>query len=397
MPVAHPDWSPVIPTTTITTTATATMKAPTIFTNGYLSQWTLPFRGPKLQSIAQMSSLDHTFHILLLLSIPLLYWRARYRRAMIEKAEEEENVRWDDYELPWRTTDWDTLYGLISMSLEHNQVPTPFDHAYFSSCQERYQDPKRYALQRLVEKGIIPVYIQDGGISTDKLSSWGLKWGFPWLTIPWYVQSKRRAYFDFIVPDCTRSQVVHMCTILNRDNQHKYAYSYRKILTEHGTEKKYVYGDGIGAGRPYTGPKFPLAVGAWSPFEVFLPFLSDKVLVSAEDNDVLHAWEYVVKGYLDAVPLLHHVNTMVVRIEAGHWGHVELDAFVLNAAQEAKVTTLFPIQEVWKDAERELERCGISYEEFFLPTREVDWPEPVRSPIRDVDRLAPVRNVKVAA
>jgi hypothetical protein len=84
-------------------------------------------------------------------------------------------------------------------------------------------------IQRLVEKGIIPVYIHDGGISTNKLNDWGLQRAFPWIKLPWFVQAKRPAYFDFIIPECHRTEVVQMCHVFNRDNKHKYGFSFKKI------------------------------------------------------------------------------------------------------------------------------------------------------------------------
>jgi hypothetical protein len=157
------------------------------------------------------------------------------------------------------------------MSLDHNDVPSPFDRSTFNSCQERFQDRQRYALQRLVETGIIPVYIYDGGISMDKLNDWGLQWTFPWIKLPWFVQAKRRAYFEFIIPVCHRTEFVQMCLVLN-----------------------------------------------------------------------------------------------------GHWGHVELDAFVLYAAQEAKSQTKFRIGKVWKATQDELKRCGVPTNFFSKDPGESD-------------------------
>jgi tRNA uridine 5-carbamoylmethylation protein Kti12 len=87
-----------------------------------------------------MSYLDHTFHMLLLLSIPLIYYIAHRNRAYMKKYEEDYVERIRSYDRPWATKSWDAPYGLLVMSLDHNDMPSLFNRSTFSSWQERFQD-----------------------------------------------------------------------------------------------------------------------------------------------------------------------------------------------------------------------------------------------------------------
>ena len=160
MAVGHPGWSPVIPTTTATITRITTSTATT-------SAW------PQLQPISQMSWLDHLFHILLLLSISLFYTTARWRRKQLLDEENDRKALCVAYEQPWKTPSWLTFYGLVAMTHSNSDQPTPWVKGHISSIQAHWYDPKRFGLQRLLEKGIIPLHIEDGGIRTSKKQGWG--------------------------------------------------------------------------------------------------------------------------------------------------------------------------------------------------------------------------------
>jgi hypothetical protein len=314
-----------------------------------------------------MSWLDHTFFILLLLSIPLFYTLARWRKKQLRDEARERTALCRSYEQPWKAPKWLTLYGLIAMSHSHSDVPTPLDKKFLPTVQKRWNDPKRFALQRLLEKGIIPVNIRDGGIKTERNKGWGWKWSSPWITLPWYVQTKRRAYFDFIVPLCERKEVKAFENLLNH-NQHNYAYTFKKqTIQPLRNGKKHEHGRGNGAGGPYMGDRVPMAVGAWSLFEILLPFWWDKVLVPAQGEELGYLAQYIRNSRKDTIPLLANNPRLAIRIEAGHWGYVELENFVLYAAQEARIRTEFPLHLAWKAAERELKRCGIATNVFFEP------------------------------
>jgi hypothetical protein len=55
-------------------------------------------------------------------------------------------------------------------------------------------------LRRLLELGVIPPFIQDGGINTHRVNFTRFGWTtrFPWVKVPIYQQGKRRAYFEFL-------------------------------------------------------------------------------------------------------------------------------------------------------------------------------------------------------
>ena len=85
----------------------------------------------------------------------------------------------------------------------------------------------------------------------------------------------------------------------------------------------------------------------------------------AGDEKVGYVRKYIRDRHADTVPLLKMTSTIVIRVEAGHWGYVELDNLVLCAAQEARLPTAFPIHATWEAAERELRRCGIPTGVYF--------------------------------
>ena len=150
------------------------------------------------------------------------------------------------------------------------------------------------------------------------------------------------------------------------NNTHKYAFTEKRETVRPGQAKKKGSFSGRDGSAPYTGDRFPLTVGAWSPVEIFLPFIWDSVLVSAKSKERLgFLGSYLVGGYLSTIPLLQNNHTLIMRIEAGHWGYEELENFVLHCAQEARIRTQFPLYRAWEAAERELQRCGILVEPYF--------------------------------
>jgi hypothetical protein len=251
------------------------------------------------------------------------------------------------------------------MTHSNSDQPTPWVKGHVSSIQARWHDPKRFDSQRLLEKGIIPLHIEDGGIRTSKKQGWGLMKTFPWIQIPWWRQTKRRAYFDFVVPACNRSEVMTFRRLL-LNNTHKYASTEERENARPGKSKKKEKFLGRDGSAPYTRDRFPLAVGAWSPVQIFLPFLPDSVLVPAKSEEKLgYMGSYLTGGFLSMIPLLQNNHTLAMRIEAGHWGYEDLENFVLHCAQEARIKTQFPIYAAWEAAERELQRCGIPVEPYF--------------------------------
>jgi len=129
-------------------------------------------------------------------------------------------------------------------------------------------------------------------------------------------------------------------------------------------------------------PSFPLSVGAESSCEVLLPFLPDGTVESAHPNNdqIAGLGDYIKEGEgtegRPRVPLLHWSSWAVVRVEAAHWGYIELDNYVLGAVQDAGMGVTYKrdicgkkavVVEVaaWerdvceKKTKEEIERCGL--------------------------------------
>ncbi|KAF1829162.1 hypothetical protein BDW02DRAFT_510641 [Decorospora gaudefroyi] len=249
------------------------------------------------------------------------------------------------------------LYGLITIAHQNASMHIPFRTKYIRSIQERWNEPKRFALQNLVERGIIPLYIQDGGVSTEEIASWGWSTTFPYIKLPISRQAKKRAYFDFVVPHPQRKEALDFVRLLTRKG-HEFGFSVTRIDPFTSTVR-----GGFGKSNPpYKGKRFPFSVGAESRLEILLPFLPDKLLVQAHEERI-HQLQYYFKG-LDTrhIPLLHHSLTSIIRVEAGNWGYVELDVFVYGCAQDAGMQNEWDTNRAWEAANRELERCGLPTE-----------------------------------
>ena len=239
-------------------------------------------------------------------------------------------------------------------------MPTPFVPEYLGSIQQRLQPARRrWALRQLLEKGIIPLYIQDGGMSTTQTASWGASTTFPFITLPRYRQTKSRAYFDFVIPHYEHEVVRKLIRLLCR-NEAGHGVEYRLFNPDIGWETP---GKEKKPCAPYTRPSFPLSVGAESVVEVLLPFCPDRVVEKTHEGCCPLEWYLKGRG-ADTIPLLHYASFCVVRVEAGHWGHVELDNCVLNCAQEVGMEDRWPLDKAQRRAERELESFGLGVDEL---------------------------------
>ena len=105
--------------------------------------------------------------------------------------------------------------------------------------------------------------------------------------------------------------------------------------------------------RQKSGSGFPLSLGARSICEVLLPFLPDTEILQAQSTLLGRLHSYFRSGpdtadgqddrsqsnlrteRVPLVPLLQYSSCAIVRLEAPHWGYVELDNFVLGAVEES--------------------------------------------------------------
>jgi len=203
----------------------------------------------------------------------------------------------------------------------------------------------------LLEKGIIPLFIQDGGISTEETTrSWSTT--FPFIKLSSFEQAKRRACFEFLVPHPRRKHALRFHDILGK-NIWNYGVQVRMSSQTEGS-------GAIGSWeQPYESESFTLSVGAESVLQSILPLLPDKPLKTTRSKTVDGLGWYLKDGDAGNIPLLHHTLLCIVRIEAVHWGPAELDSFVLGCAEKAGMKYDWPADVAQREAARELERRGL--------------------------------------
>jgi len=106
---------------------------------------------------------------------------------------------------------------------------------------------------------------------------------------------------------------------------------------------------------------FPLSVGAESNCEALLPFLPDAEVESAHGDRIAWLGDYM-KEDTDGVPrapLLHWSSWAVIRVEAAHWGYIELDHYVLGAVQDSGMEVQWKRKVCEKKAVEEIGSCGL--------------------------------------
>ncbi|RAR05419.1 hypothetical protein DDE82_003886 [Stemphylium lycopersici] len=346
-PITHPD---ITLASTRTGTATSTA-ATTAFARAIDSLHRFHSWIPHLATI---------LHTLLYLAMPIFYLLTQRRRHEIATDEATERETQQEWASAWHTKDWTTLYGLLALAQENEPMPTPWAPRYLRSMQQRLQAPRRrWALRELLEKGIIPLYIQDGGVCTRQTASWGVRPTFPFVTLPRYRQTKSRAYFDFAVPHYEEELVRQFVMLLCR-NEAGHGVEYCRF--DPGPKLRRP-GKGKPPCAPYKGPGFPLSVGAEAVVESLLPFCPDRVVERAHEGCCPLEW-YLKGDAAETIPLLHYVSLCIVRVESGHWGHVELDNCVLNCAQDVGMEDLWPLHKAQRRATRELERLGLAIDQL---------------------------------
>ena len=271
------------------------------------------------------------------------------RRHLSEKREIKRAVE-QNWDLPWLTKDWTTLYGLIAMVYEDESMYTPLRRKYIRSIQQRWNSPKRSQLRMLLEKGIVPLFIQDGGMSTEQISYWSWNTTFPFIKLSSFRQAKRRACFEFLLPHPERKHARQFLEILGH-NKWRYGVQVRTCNQVHGREIVRTWEE---PAAPYEIARFPLSVGAEAVMESILPILPDKSLDTAR-SDIVDGLEWYLKDMdTENIPLMHYTDVCIFRVEAGHWGPAELDSFVLGCAEKSGIQYRWPVDVTRRKAIREL-------------------------------------------
>ena len=316
-----------------------------------------------------------TFPLLILsVSILIVDHFTHRRRLKISATQQEERELAEAWQEPWLTKDWSTLYGLIALAHEREIAPqhTPFRTEYISTIQARYKRPQRWALKLLLERGVIPLRINDGGVATTCTQTWSLTSTFPYITIPLYQQTKNRAYFEFLISHPERAEVTRLINILG---QNRMGYGISTQTYSSVTQKSQTSTASNERNRPKSGPGFPLSIGAQSMCEALLPLLPDGHISRARGTHVDRLDSYLKPGpdtegkqddwmqpdvRMARAPLLCHSSWAIVRLEAPHWGYVELDNFVLGAVEESRIEDRWVRAVCEGCAMKELERFGLN-------------------------------------
>jgi hypothetical protein len=315
------------------------------------------------------TSFTDAFYLLLLSSIPIFFSLARIRQAAIEDQKEEEDECETGFRVAWQqVAHHPALMGLVEQYI-YGTIPWgPWDASFIQNNWS-----KKGYLKRLIRGGVIPIDIREGGVQIYQKSK--LKWNGWKVEPPVYVQSKSRAYFEFVIvlplgqPENPLLPLdeARRSFIDNLLSQDKYAVTVS------------VYGARGIHQRTYDTPQLPpssapLEVGGDSWFKFLLPFTKDRVLRRVAFNLFKKTWtqrEARQVGVLQlaqmidypdiTVPLLARRPYAVVRVEALDYTPVRLDEFVFRMARRAGFT------DVW--IEDEMSRAVAKlYEEY-----RIDW------------------------
>ncbi|KAH7381464.1 hypothetical protein DE146DRAFT_598489, partial [Phaeosphaeria sp. MPI-PUGE-AT-0046c] len=270
---------------------------------------------------------------------------------------------------PWLTLDWAALYGLFRIAHQDNWRQTPFwQHRVI---QEHWNQPHRPWLRRLLAMGIMPLYMQDGGIDLHHVNftRFGWKKEFPYFALPRYQQAKQRAYIEFVVPyrsiDARMEEFIQRL-IDNRVEDALFSHDNFAVLLRYSPPTR--GGRLFYSGKTPPLPEdWPFTIGAQSRIKWLLPFLPDKVLKKGMPNEILEGNKDIgpslalyVKGPNAAkVTLLERTKSVLIRVEAQHYGICELGTYLYSVAREVGLTVQWPEEDCQRAAEEELARCAL--------------------------------------
>lgn len=190
------------------------------------------------------------------------------------------------------------------------------------------------------------------------------RWPWAWFDWPVYVQSKKRASFEFLLPrpDADRQQENFVLAMdknrTNVDGMHTAieTSSFGVIMRFGPPDEGQSH---ISRRNPPAPEDMPMEVGVQSPIAALLPFLRNEVLAKGYGKRANHLSMFCRNRDPNMIPLLRHQETVIVRLEAEHYGQCELDAFGYALAQEAGMEVRFPEKTCREAALGELTNCGL--------------------------------------
>ncbi|KAF2847443.1 hypothetical protein T440DRAFT_191416 [Plenodomus tracheiphilus IPT5] len=329
----------------------------------------LPFNGTTLRAPFESTTALYTT---LLLLPPLIYFITKQLlndRAHTQAFEERLTECCNE---AWLTPNWDAFYGLLYQCFRVQSSHHPFVPSYWNTVQKRWNDGDRKpAMKALLERGIIPLVIHDGGLNTETVREFSWMKKYPWIRLPVYRQAKSRAYFEFAVPvydDQAKQQFIQLL----ENNNRGFAVSIRYKPRTSTARPDIVQAE---ANPPRVEDWQPLIMGAESVIEALLPFMPDKLIKRGgqvawldhyvQQNDCRYMTRVDQKTPLQhKLPCLFYSNVALVRIESQHWGHVKLERLVLKYAQSAKLEREFKWRTIREPLLNVLERCDVTIDEF---------------------------------
>jgi hypothetical protein len=311
---------------------------------------------------------DTFTRIALIALIPVLFFAAHYRVKYVAHQTAKTRRLRDAWDYAWLTANWDALFGLIGISNDHKWGPAYTPFRSIQSVYDLWRDPARPWMKRLLAMGVIPLFIQDGGMKMHRInfSGFGLRKGYPWIVTPRYQQSKGRAYFEFLMPYPDRSPKMQdfLREIIAHDND-----MLGVTIRVGPPDENDVAGHGrifYSVDNPPAGLEKPMIVGAQSKFEVLLPFMRDETLQNAFGERMNCFGYFMHKSDAGKVPLIKAAPSWLVRVEMKHYGVCELDKLVYQIARQVELDVSFPEQSCREQALAEIDELGLPSEGLGL-------------------------------
>lgn len=253
----------------------------------------------------------------------------------------------------WWTDRWDAVYGLLHRAYRDEIPYAPIRADALATIQARFKQPSR-SLERLLDRGVIPVRIHDGNVSTVKLRSFHINSTFPFIQLPLFRQAKTRAFFEFLLPHPHIRHQMEFLEMIRKKHDLKVVIEKtpsRLSMLDTGRSKSMSIAGALGGSRNRV-----VSVGAESFFGWIVPFKKDLVLEIVNDDnpesmlDLPEVLEQDARMLYD-VPLAH------VRIESERWDRREWDAFILDCTQKAGLPTIWTQQNTHRAALEVIDEC----------------------------------------
>ncbi|KAI8931581.1 hypothetical protein NX059_011235 [Plenodomus lindquistii] len=326
------------------------------------------------------SSPQHSVLFMMFLVVLSWYWmtRALANQRMSEaKHARQQAVAWRRawrirYSEPHQAGVEDTkekslFFGLVMQTLKSANKNHPFTPESFQTVQKCSDDEARSAaIYGLLERGIIPLAIHDGGLETTQIgpASWSIM--FPFYRWPRFRQAKSRAYMEIAFPCDEENGKKLIAALVNKREDLMVSISLKDQGASKSSEK---YGR---ADRKSWWPSQkvwrPLIMGAEGPVEALLPFMPDKLIEMHRRiqplRDYLNGLEWKAPGHADAlmgakVPFLFKRRVLSVRLESKTWGGNQLEQFVYECVEAEK--RILKWRKIARSTCKALEECGVDF------------------------------------